>query len=196
MRAISMAVVLNVMLKCMIWVTLADGVVADSEVELLHETLNNISENEMSKEAVKEAVESARDEVSSGELEKKIREIAPSLSNEAKKLVLQASLAVAAADGEIDASEEEVMKTILSIFSGEEEVNKTGDISEEETEEISESEKSTPTLHNTDLSTLNTNIKTKAAPVTTKQPEEASPRLAVVRQELKTSPKCVSAIGA
>ena len=87
--------------------------------KLLQETIKGLSGKKMSKEDVKELIVSAKEDVISGKLAKDLQEIAPVLPDDAKQLVLKASMAVAAADGELDPKEQRVLDDIIRLLQGE-----------------------------------------------------------------------------
>lgn len=110
--------VADTMIKCMMWVALADGDVQPSEIDLLHSALNQLSTSPVSKEVVEEAVKAAEIDVESGKLEKDLNPVVSKLSDESKALIFKASLAVAAADNEIQPEEQEVLERMMNILQG------------------------------------------------------------------------------
>ena len=114
------AIVFNVMLKCMVWLSVADGTGAidKKEVALLHQVFTRLPEK-MNKEEVKEAIECAKDDVDSGKLVGVLQDIATALPVNTKKLVLKASLVIAEAEGHIEPKEHKtVVKDIIRILLG------------------------------------------------------------------------------
>ncbi len=98
----------------MILMMLADGRIDEEELNIVQKIINKFGHNDISREDLNKLV----DDVESKQepLEKYLEKIATSLNEHGKEIILRCGLAVAAADGQIDKSEVELIKKMARIM--------------------------------------------------------------------------------
>ncbi|MCB0632319.1 MAG: TerB family tellurite resistance protein [Lewinella sp.] len=87
----------------MVLIMLADGEIDESEMEMVQKIINKFGHNDMSMEELEAYVEEVQ--ANSEPIDTYLKEVAPSLNEHGKEMIIKCALAVAAADGHVDPSE-------------------------------------------------------------------------------------------
>lgn len=87
----------------MILMLLADGIIDDEEVNVVQKIINKFGHNDITKDELIKLIEDVQQR--NEPIQKYLSQIAPSLNEHGKEIIIKCGLAVAAADGHIDDSE-------------------------------------------------------------------------------------------
>lgn len=96
--------------RVMILMLLADGVIADAELEVIRRIYSKLSAVDLPVEALREEVEAARQDV--GDVLVYLERVAPALNPRGKELVIKSAFLVAAADDQFQDKERELLAAI------------------------------------------------------------------------------------
>lgn len=96
--------------RVMFKLALADGEIDQSEIDQITQAFSNIAKRDIDADDIAAELEAARDDTRS--VEDFLRDVAPGLNDSGKEIVLRSAIAVAKADGTVDASELEELHAV------------------------------------------------------------------------------------
>lgn len=102
------------MKHCMIMIMLADGRIDEEEMLMVQKIINKFGHNDLTLDQLEALVE--RIEKNPENISTYLKRITPSLNEHGKETIIKCALSVAAADGNIDKSELEVIKKMAVVM--------------------------------------------------------------------------------
>jgi len=100
------------MKHCMVLIMLADGEIDDNEMVAVQAIINKFSHNDVTLDQLEEYVDEVK--AKSENISTYLRGVTPSLNEHGKEIIIKCALSVAAADGNIDASELNLIKEMAT----------------------------------------------------------------------------------